>query len=152
MSRWTAGRRGASAYEVAVANGFTGTEAEWLASLAGPTGPSGTGPNGPVTVSGGWAIGTDAPAVDVTGCTDTRGVVKLGTGTAPAAGTMFNIVYSQPFASVPVVVVSSSNILTEARRPCVVTATAAGFGVGFQVAPAASQAAGTYWVAYHVIG
>jgi len=37
-----AGVQGASAYEVAVANGFVGTEAQWLASLAGPQGPQGT--------------------------------------------------------------------------------------------------------------
>lgn len=33
--------RGASAYEVAVAEGFTGTPEEWLASLVGPMGPAG---------------------------------------------------------------------------------------------------------------
>lgn len=33
---------GKSAYEVAVANGFKGTEAEWLASLKGPAGNNGT--------------------------------------------------------------------------------------------------------------
>lgn len=32
----TAITRGSSAYEIAVANGFVGTEAEWLASLVGP--------------------------------------------------------------------------------------------------------------------
>jgi hypothetical protein len=32
------GRRGRSAYEVAVAAGFHGTEADWLASLKGPPG------------------------------------------------------------------------------------------------------------------
>ena len=38
---------GKSAYEVAVDNGFTGTEAEWLASLVGPQGNTGaTGPEG----------------------------------------------------------------------------------------------------------
>lgn len=38
---------GLSAYEVAVANGFTGTEAAWLESLIGPEGPQGeTGPQG----------------------------------------------------------------------------------------------------------
>ena len=56
----TPGPEGDSAYEVAVANGFTGTEQEWLASLVGPkgdkgdTGDSGTGggaaPNGTVCV------------------------------------------------------------------------------------------------------
>lgn len=35
------GADGASAYEVAVANGFVGTEVEWLASLIGPQGPQG---------------------------------------------------------------------------------------------------------------
>lgn len=41
------GEDGASAYEVAVAQGFTGTETEWLASLEGPQGPQGeTGPAG----------------------------------------------------------------------------------------------------------
>ena len=36
--------QGKSAYEIAVANGFTGTEAEWLASLKGNKGP--VGPQG----------------------------------------------------------------------------------------------------------
>lgn len=36
------GSEGPSAYEVAVANGFVGTEAQWLASLVGPAGPPGT--------------------------------------------------------------------------------------------------------------
>ena len=44
------GDPGASAYEVAVAGGFVGTEAQWLASLIGPEGPQGvpgeTGPQG----------------------------------------------------------------------------------------------------------
>lgn len=44
------GPKGDSAYAVAVANGFVGTEAEWLASLEGPQGPQGiqgeTGPQG----------------------------------------------------------------------------------------------------------
>ncbi|KAA6220605.1 collagen-like protein [Streptomyces albofaciens JCM 4342] len=39
--------RGKSAYEVALANGFSGTVADWLASLVGPRGPEGaTGPRG----------------------------------------------------------------------------------------------------------
>ena len=37
----TPGADGASAYEVAVAQGFVGTEAEWLATLEGPEGPMG---------------------------------------------------------------------------------------------------------------
>ena len=45
------GATGKSAYEVAVDEGYTGTESEWLASLVGPQGPTGatgaTGPQGP---------------------------------------------------------------------------------------------------------
>lgn len=35
------GADGASAYQIAVANGFSGSEQQWLASLIGPQGPSG---------------------------------------------------------------------------------------------------------------
>lgn len=46
-----AGMRGASAYDVAVENGFEGTVEEWLDSLQGPAGEQGvqgeTGPQGP---------------------------------------------------------------------------------------------------------
>ncbi|MER6249398.1 beta strand repeat-containing protein [Streptomyces griseorubiginosus] len=37
------GQDGLSAYQVAVANGFVGTESEWLASLVGPPGTPGSG-------------------------------------------------------------------------------------------------------------
>lgn len=40
------GQDGLSAYQVAVRNGFTGTEQEWLQSLKGPKGDSITGPKG----------------------------------------------------------------------------------------------------------
>lgn len=47
------GADGLSAYEVAVAGGFTGTEAEWLASLVGPQGPKGDqGDQGPAGLQG----------------------------------------------------------------------------------------------------
>lgn len=53
------GSDGASAYEVAVASGFVGTEAQWLASLVGPQGPQGIqgvqgkiGPQGPAGPQG----------------------------------------------------------------------------------------------------
>lgn len=45
------GDDGLSAYEVAVANGFVGNEAAWLASLVGPEGPE--GPQGPAGSGGG---------------------------------------------------------------------------------------------------
>lgn len=37
----TPGKDGASAYEIAVANGFEGSEVEWLESLKGEQGPKG---------------------------------------------------------------------------------------------------------------
>ena len=53
---------GNSAYQVAKANGYSGTEAQWLASLVGPTGPTGatgetgatgaTGSSGVISVTG----------------------------------------------------------------------------------------------------
>lgn len=51
--------RGASAYEVAVADGFVGTEIEWLASLEGPQGSPGA-PGSPGTTT--WAGLTDKPS------------------------------------------------------------------------------------------
>jgi hypothetical protein len=47
------GADGDSAYEVAVANGFVGTELQWLASLVGPKGDKGdTGDQGPQGIQG----------------------------------------------------------------------------------------------------
>ena len=48
------GADGLSAYEVAVANGFVGNEAAWLASLVGATGA--TGPQGPTGATGASAV------------------------------------------------------------------------------------------------
>lgn len=52
-SQGPAGAAGASAYQVAVSNGFTGTETEWLASLKGDKGDRGeVGPQGPAGANG----------------------------------------------------------------------------------------------------
>lgn len=59
------GPAGASAYEVAVEEGFSGTEAEWLASLVGPTGP--VGPQGPIlTPVIGYASNNAQPSIPIT--------------------------------------------------------------------------------------
>lgn len=56
-----AGADGLSAYQVAVAGGFVGDEAAWLASLGGPSGPAGAdGPAGPAGADG--ADGATGPA------------------------------------------------------------------------------------------
>ena len=50
---FTQGAAGQSAYQIAVAQGFVGTEAEWITSLEGAVGPAGaTGPQGPAGVAG----------------------------------------------------------------------------------------------------
>lgn len=55
------GEDGDSAYQVAVKNGFTGTETEWLASLKGEKGD--TGPQGPKGATGATgATGPQGPA------------------------------------------------------------------------------------------
>jgi hypothetical protein len=41
------GQQGQSAYDIAMANGFMGTEAEWIASLVGVAHPAFTGPSDP---------------------------------------------------------------------------------------------------------
>lgn len=58
------GPEGPSAYDVAVANGFVGTESEWLASLVGPEGPQGPqGVQGPQGIQGpAGAQGDQGPA------------------------------------------------------------------------------------------
>lgn len=85
----TPGSDGKSAYEVAVDNGFKGSEEEWLASLIGPAGPQGpkgdtgatglqgpkgdtgeTGPQGPKGDTG--ATGPQGPKGD-TGATGPQG-------------------------------------------------------------------------------
>ncbi len=81
------GDPGDSAYEVAVANGFTGTEAEWLASLVGPEGPQGPkgdpGAGSVNSVNGdlGPDIVLDAAdvgAVDLSAVGEASGVASLG--------------------------------------------------------------------------
>lgn len=65
--------QGASAYQLAVANGFVGTEAEWLASLDGTDGDDGD-PGSAATVEIG-TVTTLAPGANVT-------VTNSGTATA----------------------------------------------------------------------
>jgi len=88
-----AGPEGASAYEVAVANGFVGTEAEWLTSLEGEDGVDGadgpagamgligpTGDTGPIGPSG--PEGVAGPKGD-TGDTGAQGVQGVAGDTGP---------------------------------------------------------------------
>lgn len=72
VADWSAstlqGPEGDSAYEVAVNNGFVGTEPEWLASLEGPQGPQGaTGPQGEVGPQGPQGVQGEPGATGATG-------------------------------------------------------------------------------------
>lgn len=85
------GLNGASAYEIAVADGFVGTESEWLASLVGaegpmgPAGPTGaTGPEGPAGPAGAdGADGADG-AVGPAGPAGPTGPAGADGATGPA--------------------------------------------------------------------
>lgn len=64
------GPAGASAYDIAVSEGFEGTEREWLASLEGPRGKTGnngdTGPAGPTGATGAQGVaGKDGKVTDL---------------------------------------------------------------------------------------
>ena len=78
----TNGTNGSNAYQVAVGNGFIGTEAQWLLSLQGLTGPAGTFPPG--TVAGemnywnGTAWVTVAPGSNNQNLTFCNGVPTWG--------------------------------------------------------------------------
>lgn len=69
------GADGDSAYEVAVANGFVGTEAQWLTSLIGPQGPQGI--QGPAGATG--ATGPQGPAGPGVAAGGTTGQVLVKT-------------------------------------------------------------------------
>jgi hypothetical protein len=88
---------GDSAYEIAVAHGFAGTEADWLDSLVGPPGNNGapgpqgeTGPTGPAGTNGvdgtngtngaAGATGATGPA----GPTGPAGMIRVNHGSTAA--------------------------------------------------------------------
>ncbi len=80
LTGYSLSRDGASAYEIAVANGFLGTEIEWLASLVGGSGPAGaTGPAGVAGPVGPRGLQGDR------GLTGSQGVQGVA-GPAGAAG------------------------------------------------------------------
>lgn len=79
------GVEGDSAYEVAVNNGFAGTEEEWLDSLVGPPGATGpTGSTGPTGATG--ATGATGPT-GPTGPQGTAGATGATGATGPTGPT-----------------------------------------------------------------
>lgn len=87
------GLKGESAYEVAVENGFEGTEEEWLASLVGPQGQQGIqGVQGPQGIQGATGPQGETGATGATGATGPQGETgatpdfSIGTVSTGAAG------------------------------------------------------------------
>ena len=93
------GSNGASAYEVAVSQGFVGDESAWLASLVGPKGDTGTagaagsdgaqgaqGPKGDTGAAGSQGVKGDTGSQGLKGDTGAQGA-KGDTGAAGPAGT-----------------------------------------------------------------
>jgi len=91
------GPNGRSAYEIALLNGFVGTETQWLLSLVGATGPQGN--QGPAGVDGAigpqgiqgpagndGAIGLQGP-IGLTGSAGPQGPIGLTGPTGPAGAT-----------------------------------------------------------------
>jgi hypothetical protein len=68
------GPSGLSAYQIAVANGFVGTEAEWLASLEGKDGGDYTLAAATADTLGGVKVGANLKIID--------GVLSVDTATA----------------------------------------------------------------------
>ncbi|MFE1071006.1 hypothetical protein ACFW5W_07220 [Streptomyces sp. NPDC058783] len=114
--------RGDSAYEVAVDNGFVGTEAEWLASLVGPQGAQGEqGPQGVQGEQGPQGVKGDqgAPGVVQSVNGKSAAAVVLGAddvGAFPAAGgTVTGATTIQPTSGNPLTAFGSSDPATYFR-------------------------------------
>lgn len=88
------GDDGASAYEVAVAAGFVGDEAAWLASLVGPQGPQ--GPQGETGATGATGPQGETGATGATGATGPEGPQGPEGPTGPAGTTDYNALDNLP--------------------------------------------------------
>jgi hypothetical protein len=169
-----AGADGASAYEVAVANGFVGTEVEWLASLVGPAGADGAagpagadGAQGPQGIQGlqglAGADGAQGPQGDqgIQGIQGIQGpagadgaqgpaggnvLVKSGAVNLTAGGTA-NVTFTTPFPSVPVVMITAQFANTDTS--CTYSARSVTVS-GFTAGGAGNPAGVVGWIATNV--
>jgi hypothetical protein len=104
----TNGTNGLSAYQIAVNNGFVGTEAQWLTSLQGPIGLTGatgaTGPQGATGVTGSQGpIGLTGPAGSQgpQGTAGTNGVGIVSTVSNSNGSITFNYSDGSSFTTAP---------------------------------------------------
>lgn len=118
------GPEGDSAYEVAVNNGFVGTEAQWLASLEGPEGDPGA-PGTNATITGATATGLPAgssPTVTVGGTSSARtfefGIPAgaAGANGAAGAGTVADVNVSGRYYNTQLTTTSLGTVAATADR------------------------------------
>jgi hypothetical protein len=122
--------------------------------LSGALGHVGTAVKngGTISVAAAAGAGTSPPAPTLLAASsDTQGQVSIGTGTATAAGAVCTVTFSSAFTVAPIVVLSPANAATSVLQPYVATVATGTFQVAFNVAPAISQATGTYLVNYVVL-
>lgn len=132
------GADGESAYQVAVDNGFVGTEAEWLASLVGPQGETGATP----------AIEMSASVDDTTG-TPSVVVSKIGTAEAPLFDFAFSGLKGEPGKSAGLV--QLSDLPVAGYNPSVDNDTKMQFEIPFDVDMTDDTVESGYFVGYGML-
>lgn len=134
----TNGTDGESAYQIAVDNGFEGTEQEWLASLVGPQGETGATP----------AIEMSADVDDTTG-TPSVVVSKIGTDEAPLFGFAFSGLKGEPGKSAGLV--QLSDLPVAGYNPSVDNDTKMQFEIPFDVDMIGGSTESGYFVGYGML-
>lgn len=114
--------------------------------------PSGSTPV--PTIAAGAGAGTSPPAPVLTGGSNAwRGTASIGTGTTPAAGILATITFPAGMITstsnqLPFVVLFPVNAASAGLEAEIEAVTASSFNIFAAVAPAASQALGTYQFSY----
>lgn len=108
------------------------------------------------TVAAGANNGTTPPGPTLTdpGSTDMKGQGFFGSGTGPAAGQQVTVTFKRAFALAPAVMVVAGNPATATlfASGLTINVSTTSFSIVTTIAPAASQANGTYQFFYMVMG
>jgi len=129
---------------------YRDTGSAWVSLLSGGAHLNLGGGTAPTAAAGSNA-GTSPPApVVAAAADDSRGSLTFGTGTSPAAGNAAVVTFHAAFGTAPFVLITPNNALTAALNPYLAAVGTTSFTLGFQTAPAASQANTVYgctWLA-----
>lgn len=104
-----------------------------------------------VAAAAGLGTTPPAPTVD-SNSNDMRGLIGFGSGSAPAVGAAVTVTFASAFSRTPTVMLIAKNGATAALQPYLGAVSATSFNINLAVAPAPGQAAGTYFVAFLVMG